>query len=162
MYALIFPIMTTRFLFPRLTPYEWCSTEPCLRGRCKLVLNQYTLGNSLWFPVGGFMQQGSAITPHALSTRCLSAVWWVDYTRNPYIGTELTQRHANTHTQTLYICQHKNNHWPFTLTLIHPPWYWCTACLPCCMNQFDCLALNKTRTSICKWGLHLMGSLPVY
>ncbi|XP_055797763.1 glutamate receptor ionotropic, kainate 4-like isoform X3 [Salvelinus fontinalis] len=64
------------FLVARLTPYEWCSTEPCLRGRCKLVLNQYTLGNSLWFPVGGFMQQGSAITPHALSTRCLSAVWW--------------------------------------------------------------------------------------
>uniref|UniRef100_A0A8C8I9A7 Glutamate receptor n=1 Tax=Oncorhynchus tshawytscha TaxID=74940 RepID=A0A8C8I9A7_ONCTS len=64
------------FLVARLTPYEWCSTEPCLRGRCKLVLNQYTLANSLWFPVGGFMQQGSAITPHALSTRCLSAVWW--------------------------------------------------------------------------------------
>uniref|UniRef100_A0A674CWQ9 Glutamate receptor n=2 Tax=Salmo trutta TaxID=8032 RepID=A0A674CWQ9_SALTR len=64
------------FLVARLTPYEWCSTEPCLRGRCKLVLNQYTLGNSLWFPVGGFMQQGSAITPNALSTRCLSAVWW--------------------------------------------------------------------------------------
>ncbi|XP_021473335.2 glutamate receptor ionotropic, kainate 4 isoform X1 [Oncorhynchus mykiss] len=64
------------FLVARLTPYEWCSSEPCLRGPCKLVLNQYTLGNSLWFPVGGFMQQGSAITPHALSTRCLSAVWW--------------------------------------------------------------------------------------
>ncbi|XP_070290453.1 glutamate receptor ionotropic, kainate 4-like [Salvelinus sp. IW2-2015] len=64
------------FLVARLTPYEWCSTEPCLRERCKLVLNQYTLGNSLWFPVGGFMQQGSAITPHALSTRCLSTVWW--------------------------------------------------------------------------------------
>ncbi|KAM4600459.1 cell adhesion molecule CEACAM5-like [Polymixia lowei] len=25
--------------------------------------NQYTLGNSLWFPVGGFMQQGSEIMP---------------------------------------------------------------------------------------------------
>ncbi|CAB1316676.1 unnamed protein product, partial [Coregonus sp. 'balchen'] len=64
------------WLFMLLAYLIWCSTEPCLRGRCKLVLNQYTLGNSLWFPVGGFMQQGSAITPHALSTRCLSAVWW--------------------------------------------------------------------------------------
>ncbi|XP_010868626.1 glutamate receptor ionotropic, kainate 4 isoform X1 [Esox lucius] len=64
------------FLVARLTPYEWCSSEPCLQGRCKLVLNQYTLGNSLWFPVGGIMQQGTAISPHALSTRCLSTVWW--------------------------------------------------------------------------------------
>ncbi|KAM6970057.1 glutamate receptor ionotropic, kainate 4-like [Aplochiton taeniatus] len=64
------------FLVARLTPYEWCVSEPRLRGSCNLVLNQYTMGNSLWFPVGGLMQQGSAIAPHALSTRCLSTVWW--------------------------------------------------------------------------------------
>ncbi|KAL0994606.1 hypothetical protein UPYG_G00124760 [Umbra pygmaea] len=59
------------FLVTKLTPYE-----SCLQGRCKLVLNHYTLGNSLWFPVGWFIQHGTAISPHALSTRCLSAAWW--------------------------------------------------------------------------------------
>ncbi|CAH6864018.1 Grik4 [Phodopus roborovskii] len=59
-----------------LTPYEWYSPHPCAQGRCNLLVNQYSLGNSLWFPVGGFMQQGSTIAPRALSTRCVSGVWW--------------------------------------------------------------------------------------
>lgn len=59
----------------RLTPYEWYSPHPCAQGRCNLLVNQYSLGNSLWFPVGGFMQQGSTIAPRALSTRCVSGVW---------------------------------------------------------------------------------------
>ena len=57
---------------PRLSPYEWYNPHPCLRD---ILENQYTLGNSLWFPVGGFMQQGSEIMPRALSTRCVSGVW---------------------------------------------------------------------------------------
>ncbi|KAG9348263.1 hypothetical protein JZ751_001998 [Albula glossodonta] len=64
------------FLVARLTPYEWYNPHPCLRGRCNLLINQYSLGNSFWFPVGGFMQQGSTIAPRALSTRCVSGVWW--------------------------------------------------------------------------------------
>ncbi|KAM9220519.1 glutamate receptor ionotropic, kainate 4 [Dugong dugon] len=64
------------FLVARLTPYEWYSPHPCAQGRCNLLVNQYSLGNSLWFPVGGFMQQGSTIAPRALSTRCVSSVWW--------------------------------------------------------------------------------------
>ncbi|XP_023600484.1 glutamate receptor ionotropic, kainate 4 [Myotis lucifugus] len=64
------------FLVARLTPYEWYSPHACARGRCSLLVNQYSLGNSLWFPVGGFMQQGSTIAPRALSTRCVSGVWW--------------------------------------------------------------------------------------
>eukprot|EP00069_Balaena_mysticetus_P011019 bmy_06995T0 len=59
-----------------LTPYEWYTPHPCAQGRCNLLVNQYSLGNSLWFPVGGFMQQGSTIAPRALSTRCVSGVWW--------------------------------------------------------------------------------------
>ncbi|XP_014814815.1 PREDICTED: glutamate receptor ionotropic, kainate 5-like, partial [Calidris pugnax] len=59
-----------------LSPYEWYNPHPCLRERHNLLENQYTLGNSLWFPVGGFMQQGSEIMPRALSTRCVSGVWW--------------------------------------------------------------------------------------
>ncbi|TKS82294.1 Glutamate receptor ionotropic, kainate 5 [Collichthys lucidus] len=63
--------------FPaRLSPYEWYNPHPCLRERRDMLENQYTLGNSLWFPVGGFMQQGSEIMPRALSTRCVSGVWW--------------------------------------------------------------------------------------
>ncbi|KTF92669.1 hypothetical protein cypCar_00017067 [Cyprinus carpio] len=63
------------FLVARLTPYEWYNPHPCLKGRCSLLINQYSLGNSFWFPVGGFMQQGSTIAPRALSTRCVSGVW---------------------------------------------------------------------------------------
>lgn len=59
----------------RLSPYEWYNPHPCLRERPHVLENQYTLGNSLWFPVGGFMQQGSEIMPRALSTRCVSGVW---------------------------------------------------------------------------------------
>lgn len=61
----------------RLSPYEWYNPHPCLRERRDMLENQYTLGNSLWFPVGGFMQQGSEIMPRALSTRCVSGVWYV-------------------------------------------------------------------------------------
>uniref|UniRef100_A0A7M4EZM1 Glutamate receptor n=1 Tax=Crocodylus porosus TaxID=8502 RepID=A0A7M4EZM1_CROPO len=64
------------FLAARLSPYEWYNPHPCLRERPHVLENQYTLGNSLWFPVGGFMQQGSEIMPRALSTRCVSGVWW--------------------------------------------------------------------------------------
>uniref|UniRef100_W5LH95 Glutamate receptor n=1 Tax=Astyanax mexicanus TaxID=7994 RepID=W5LH95_ASTMX len=64
------------FLAARLSPYEWYNPHPCLRERRDMLENQYTLGNSLWFPVGGFMQQGSEIMPKALSTRCVSGVWW--------------------------------------------------------------------------------------
>nr|XP_005998054.1 PREDICTED: glutamate receptor ionotropic, kainate 5 [Latimeria chalumnae] len=64
------------FLAARLSPYEWYNPHPCLRERHDVLENQYTLGNSLWFPVGGFMQQGSEIMPRALSTRCVSGVWW--------------------------------------------------------------------------------------
>lgn len=63
-------------VFPaRLSPYEWYNPHPCLREHRDMLENQYTLGNSLWFPVGGFMQQGSEIMPRALSTRCVSGVW---------------------------------------------------------------------------------------
>ncbi|XP_069750695.1 glutamate receptor ionotropic, kainate 4 [Narcine bancroftii] len=64
------------FLVARLSPYEWYNPQPCFKGKCNVLVNQYSLGNSLWFPVGGFMQQGSEIMPRALSTRCVSGVWW--------------------------------------------------------------------------------------
>ncbi|KAF3834441.1 hypothetical protein F7725_025645 [Dissostichus mawsoni] len=71
------------FLAARLSPYEWYNPHPCLRERRNVLENQYTLGNSLWFPVGGFMQQGSEIMPRALSTRCVSGVWCVPHHHTP-------------------------------------------------------------------------------
>lgn len=69
-------VISLYLCFPaRLSPYEWYNPHPCLRERRDMLENQYTLGNSLWFPVGGFMQQGSEIMPRALSTRCVSGVW---------------------------------------------------------------------------------------
>lgn len=59
----------------RMSPFEWYELSPCLRGHRDVLENPYTLGNSLWFPVGGFMQQGSEVMPRALSTRCVSGVW---------------------------------------------------------------------------------------
>lgn len=71
-----FDLKVISLCFPaRLSPYEWYNPHPCLRERRDMLQNQYTLGNSLWFPVGGFMQQGSEIMPRALSTRCVSGVW---------------------------------------------------------------------------------------
>nr|XP_057902812.1 glutamate receptor ionotropic, kainate 5-like isoform X2 [Doryrhamphus excisus] len=64
------------FLAARLSPGEWYDQHACPWARQDVLENQYTLGNSLWFPVGGFMQQGSEVTPRALSTRCVSGVWW--------------------------------------------------------------------------------------
>lgn len=73
--ALRGPLWRVFFLSCRLTPYEWHSPHSCARGQCGLLVNQYSLGDSLWFPVGGFMQQGCTIAPRALSTRCVSGVW---------------------------------------------------------------------------------------
>lgn len=70
-----FVLSPSVILSARLTPYEWYNPHPYLKGRCNLLINQYSLGNSFWFPVGGFMQQGSTIAPRALSTRCVSGVW---------------------------------------------------------------------------------------
>ncbi|XP_065510789.1 glutamate receptor ionotropic, kainate 5 [Caloenas nicobarica] len=65
------------FLAARLSPYEWYHPHPCPREQQRHLLeNQFTLGTSLWLPVGGFMQQGSEVLPRALSTRCVSGVWW--------------------------------------------------------------------------------------
>ncbi|XP_054620049.1 glutamate receptor ionotropic, kainate 5-like isoform X7 [Dunckerocampus dactyliophorus] len=64
------------FLAARLSPDEWHNQHACPWACRDILENQYTLGNSLWFPVGGFMQQGSEVMPRALSTRCVSGVWW--------------------------------------------------------------------------------------
>lgn len=46
----------------RFSPYEWDNPHPCNRDSIILV-NQFTMINSLWFTIGSLMQQGSDIAP---------------------------------------------------------------------------------------------------
>lgn len=39
-------------------------------------VNDFSILNSFWFALGSFMQQGSYISPHSMSGRIVSAVWW--------------------------------------------------------------------------------------
>ncbi|KAG7252829.1 hypothetical protein CRUP_010655, partial [Coryphaenoides rupestris] len=41
--------ISTRLYRAALTPYEWYNPHPCLKGRCNLLINQYSLGNSFWW-----------------------------------------------------------------------------------------------------------------
>ncbi|XP_077488765.1 glutamate receptor ionotropic, kainate 2-like isoform X2 [Amblyomma americanum] len=63
------------FIMGRFTPYEWVSPHPCVPEEGDLQ-NQFNLPNSFWFTTGAIMQQGSEITPIALSTRIASTMWW--------------------------------------------------------------------------------------
>uniref|UniRef100_A0A8K9WMC4 Glutamate receptor n=1 Tax=Oncorhynchus mykiss TaxID=8022 RepID=A0A8K9WMC4_ONCMY len=85
------------FLAARLSPYEWYNSHPCPMGRKDMLENQYTLGNSLWFPVGGFMQQGSEIMPRALSTRCVSGLLFIRSSRcsNPFLSCHDNLQHTH-------------------------------------------------------------------
>ncbi|XP_063712348.1 glutamate receptor ionotropic, kainate 2-like isoform X1 [Symsagittifera roscoffensis] len=60
------------FIMARFTPYEWYRPNE----DSDEVENQFTLINSLWFAAGAMMQQGSEISPRALSTRIISGTWW--------------------------------------------------------------------------------------
>ncbi|XP_075250572.1 glutamate receptor ionotropic, kainate 2-like isoform X2 [Convolutriloba macropyga] len=61
------------FIMARFTPYEWYRPNE----DSDEVENQFTLINSLWFAAGAMMQQGSEISPRALSTRIISAMWYL-------------------------------------------------------------------------------------
>uniref|UniRef100_A0A1I8G515 PBPe domain-containing protein n=1 Tax=Macrostomum lignano TaxID=282301 RepID=A0A1I8G515_9PLAT len=63
------------FVVARVSPYEWQNPHPCEPDNNE-VENQFSLLNSLWFNAGSLMQQGSEISPRALSTRLISGIWW--------------------------------------------------------------------------------------
>ncbi|KAI3380757.1 hypothetical protein SNEBB_005673 [Seison nebaliae] len=63
------------FVVARFSPYEWYNSHPC-SPESDVAHNQFTVMNSLWFNLGSLMQQGSEISPRALSTRLLSGFWW--------------------------------------------------------------------------------------
>lgn len=50
------------FILGRLSPSEWDNPHPCIEEPTELV-NQFTIGNSLWFTTGALLQQGSEMEP---------------------------------------------------------------------------------------------------
>ncbi|UYV65686.1 hypothetical protein LAZ67_3005088 [Cordylochernes scorpioides] len=63
------------FIVARFSPYEWANPHPCDQAP-RVLRNQFTLLNTLWFTVGCLMQQGSELSPRALSTRLVAGIWW--------------------------------------------------------------------------------------
>ncbi|XP_053947504.1 glutamate receptor ionotropic, kainate 2 isoform X2 [Anastrepha ludens] len=63
------------FILGRLSPSEWDNPYPCIEEPTELV-NQFTIGNSLWFTTGALLQQGSEMEPKAISTRTVASFWW--------------------------------------------------------------------------------------
>ncbi|KAL1492274.1 hypothetical protein ABEB36_012749 [Hypothenemus hampei] len=63
------------FIMGRLSPSEWNNPFPCLEDPDYFV-NQFTIKNSLWFTIGGLLQQGSELAPISISTRTASGFWW--------------------------------------------------------------------------------------
>ncbi|NP_001191610.1 glutamate receptor 1 precursor [Aplysia californica] len=58
------------FLVSRFSSEEWQ-----LDSDSKLE-NDFTIGNSLWFSLGAFMQQGCDVLPKSVSGRIVTSVWW--------------------------------------------------------------------------------------
>ena len=49
------------FHLDRFSPYEWDNPYPC--NDEEVLVNEFSLYNSLWFTIGSLMQQGSDIIP---------------------------------------------------------------------------------------------------
>ena len=54
------PLFADEYYGFRITPKEWRNPYPCLEDPDELE-NQFSLGNSFWFTIGAFLQQGSEI-----------------------------------------------------------------------------------------------------
>ncbi|XP_055342806.1 glutamate receptor-like isoform X2 [Paramacrobiotus metropolitanus] len=61
------------FLVSRFSPYEW-HIEETFNG--PVVVNEFSMYNTLWFSLGAFMQQGGHIYPRSISGRLAGSVWW--------------------------------------------------------------------------------------
>ncbi|CAG9764246.1 unnamed protein product [Ceutorhynchus assimilis] len=63
------------FIMGRLSPSEWNNPYPCIE-EPEYYVNQFSFRNSLWFTIGGLLQQGSELAPASISTRTASGFWW--------------------------------------------------------------------------------------
>ena len=53
-------------LLLRFSPYEWDNPHPC-NDEAEVLVNEFSLCNSMWFTIGSLMQQGSDISPKWVS-----------------------------------------------------------------------------------------------
>ena len=51
-----------RLFIRRFSPYEWDNPHPCTE-EPEVLVNEFSLCNSMWFTIGSLMQQGSDISP---------------------------------------------------------------------------------------------------
>ncbi|XP_050296371.1 glutamate receptor ionotropic, kainate 2-like [Anthonomus grandis grandis] len=63
------------FIMGRLSPSEWTNPYPCV-DEPEYLVNQFSIRNSLWFTIGGLLQQGSELAPIGISIRTASGFWW--------------------------------------------------------------------------------------
>jgi ABC-type amino acid transport substrate-binding protein len=70
-----FGVSILLFILARFSPYEWDNPHPCTE-EAEVLVNEFSLCNSMWFTIGSLMQQGSDISPKAISTRMVAGMWW--------------------------------------------------------------------------------------
>ncbi|XP_037826769.1 glutamate receptor ionotropic, kainate 2-like [Lucilia sericata] len=72
--AAYFLVSCTIYVVAKFSPIEHN------RNRTNICINSknadFNLANSFWFTIGTLMQQGSDLSPRAISTRIISAIWW--------------------------------------------------------------------------------------
>lgn len=53
------------FANDRFSPYEWDNPHPC-KEEPEVLVNDFSLLNSMWFTIGSLMQQGSDLSPKSV------------------------------------------------------------------------------------------------
>lgn len=61
------------FLVSRFSPCEWRIEETVMGTRVK---NPFSIGNSLFFALGTFMHQYTALAPRSIAGRLVGGAWW--------------------------------------------------------------------------------------
>lgn len=74
-FAAVFTVSFILLLIARCSPDEWRNPYPC-DTEYEYLENRFTVSNTLWFSIGTLMQQGSDVSPSAISTRLVSGIWW--------------------------------------------------------------------------------------
>ncbi|CAF0763087.1 unnamed protein product [Adineta ricciae] len=74
-FAAVFTVSFILLLIARCSPDEWRNPYPC-DTEYDYLENRFTVSNTLWFSIGTLMQQGSDVSPSAISTRLVSGIWW--------------------------------------------------------------------------------------
>ena len=55
------------FILARFSPYEWDNPHPC-KEEPEVLVNDFSLLNSMWFTIGSLMQQGSDLSPKSVQS----------------------------------------------------------------------------------------------